>query len=325
MDYREAERYVLSLTDYEKTPFVAYTATTYDLRRVEDLLARLGNPHLVARTAHVAGTKGKGSTTAMIASVLSASGYRTGLYTSPHFHSLRERIRIDGAMINESEFASATERVQRAIEAMNNRTGAGLLTTFELLTAIAFYHFAQGGVQYQSVEVGLGGRLDATNVVQAGVCVITSISLDHTEVLGKTLPAIAAEKAGIIKTGTTVVCAPQAPGVDAVIAGRCRGAGAKLVRVGADVSWEAGAFDSNRQALRVHGRLGDYEVEIPLLGEHQMENAACAVAALEVLAEQGGRITAESISSGLASVAWPGRLQVLGNRPWLVCDGAHNA
>lgn len=325
MDYQQAERYVLSFTDYEKTPGVAYTSTTYDLRRLEVLLARMGAPHLRVPAAHIAGTKGKGSTSSMIASVLTASGYRTGLFTSPHFQTMRERIRVDGEMIPEEDFAFTVEQVRPLVEEVNRQDGWGQLTTFEVLTAVAFGYFAQRDVQYQVLEVGLGGRLDATNVVLPAVCVITSISLDHTEVLGNTLEKIAAEKAGIIKRGVAVVSASQVPGVDAVIAETCRQSDAPLIRVGADVLWHGGDFDSRWQEVTVAGRQGEHCFRIPLLGEHQLENAACAVAALEVLVERGARIGEQQIAAGMSRVQWPGRLQVLRELPWVVCDGAHNA
>ena len=324
MNYQEAERQILSFTDYEKTPGVLYTSTTYDLARMECLLQGLGNPHMAARSAHVAGTKGKGSTTAMIASALARAGYRTGLYTSPHFHTLRERIRVDGTMISEEAFAKVTDRLLPIVGAVNAESASGQLTTFEILTVLAFTYFAQCGVQYQALEVGLGGRLDATNVVKPDVCVITSISLDHTEVLGTTLEAIAAEKAGIIKQGSTVVVAPQVDAVDAVIARICQEKGAYLIRVGRDIVWEAGESSFGRQRCRVSGRTAEYNLDLPLLGEHQIENAACAIGALEVLVEKGGRLSTEDIVQGLAAVDWPGRLQVLRSEPWLVCDGAHN-
>ncbi|MBI2857174.1 MAG: bifunctional folylpolyglutamate synthase/dihydrofolate synthase, partial [Chloroflexi bacterium] len=196
MEYSEAERYILSFTDYEQTPGVAYTATTYDLRRMEDLLHRLGDPHRAARTAHVAGTKGKGSTAAMIASALTATGYRTGLYTSPHFLTMRERIRVDGRMISEADFARAVDTLLPEVAAVNAVHQENALTTFEVLTAVAFTYFSSSAAAYQVLEVGLGGRLDATNVVLPDVAVITSISLDHTQVLGNTVAQIAGEKAG---------------------------------------------------------------------------------------------------------------------------------
>jgi len=191
MNYQAALGYILSFTDYEKSPAVLYAAPSFDLRRMEELLERLGNPHLAARAVQVAGTKGKGSTAAMVASALGAAGYRTGFYTSPHLHTFCERISINGRNITEKELASLVMRLKPEIEAVNRRRAYGELTTFEILTAIAFTYFSEAKVDFQVLEVGLGGRLDATNVVEAEVAVITPISFDHTEVLGDTLAKIA--------------------------------------------------------------------------------------------------------------------------------------
>ena len=209
MDYQAAADYILSFTDYEQIPGVLYTSANYDLRRMEEILGRIGAPHLGARTIHIAGTKGKGSTAAMIASILTTTGYRTGLFTSPHLHTLRERIRVDGELISEEELALLVSRFRAEIDAVAARAAYGQLTTFEILTALVFAYFSQREVDFQVLEVGLGGRLDATNVAQSEVCVITSISLDHVEVLGSTLAEIAIEKAGIIKPGCIVVSAPS--------------------------------------------------------------------------------------------------------------------
>ena len=324
MDYQQALDYIYSFIDYERVPRPR-DAANYDLRRMGELLGRLDNPHLKARSVHVAGSKGKGSVAAMMASVLTASGYTTGLNTSPHLHTFNERIRVDGELISEAELASLVERIKPEIEAVNQKATYGRLTTFELITTLAFAYFEQKGADFQVIEVGLGGRLDATNVVQPEVCVITSISFDHTEVLGNTLAEIAAEKAGIIKPGSTVVTSPQIDDeVNRVFEQVCLRQHAKWIRVGSDVTWQSLGFDSSRQSLRVEGRLGSYELSIPLLGQYQLENAATAVAALEVLTEKGFHISRDSITKGLAQVSWPGRLQVLNRRPLIVVDGAHN-
>jgi len=291
---------------------------------MEELLARLGDPQLKARTIHIAGSKGKGSVAVMIASTLTTSGYTTGFYTSPHLHTFNERIRIDDRLISDKELVTLMDRLRPEVEAVNEGATYGQLTTFELITALGFAYFEQKGVDFQVVEVGLGGRLDATNVVRPEVCIITSISLDHTDVLGDTLLEIAPEKAGIIKPGSIVVTAPQVDEVAEIIEETRLSCQAELIRVGSDVTWESLGFDSSQQSLRVEGRLGSYELSIPLLGQHQLENAATAVAALEVLAEKGFHISEDNITKGLARVNWPGRLQVLSRRPLLVVDGAHN-
>jgi len=323
MDYQQALDYIYSFIDYETVPRPR-DAVHYDLRRVEELLGRLDNPHLKAKSVHITGTKGKGSTAAMMASALTASGYTTGLNTSPHLHTFNERIRVDGELISKAELASLVERLKPEVEAVNRKATYGRLTTFELTTALGFAYFKLKGVDFQVIEVGLGGRLDATNVVQPEVCIITSTSFDHTEVLGNTLAEIATEKAGIIKPGCVVVTSPQPGEVARIIEQTCLTRQAELVRVGSDVTWWSLGFDSSRQSLRVEGRLASYELSIPLLGQHQLENAATAVAALEVLAERGFHISRDSITKGLVQVSWPGRLQVLSRRPLLVVDGAHN-
>jgi len=319
MNYRQALDYVLSFADFERWPGAGY-AERWDLRRMEEFLERLGSPHLNRRTIHIAGSKGKGSTAAMIAAVLKTAGYRTGLYTSPHLHTMRERIKVDDELITEDEFAQAVIEVKSHIEA-TNRGEYGELSTFELLTGLAFAYFKKCGADFQVLETGLGGRLDATNIVaKPDVCVITSISLDHTAVLGDTLAEIAAEKAGIIKPGVTVVCAPQAAEAAGEIRRTCERKRAKLILVGEDIRWEAGDSDLSGQSVNVIGRNGEYELHIPLLGEYQLENSAAAVAALEVAG-----IEKEPIIEGLSRTQWPGRLEVLGENPLFVADGAHNA
>jgi len=324
MDYQQALDYIYSYIDYEQVPRVAYNEANYDLRRMHELLARLGNPHLKAKSVHIAGTKGKGSVAAMVASALEASGYTTGLYTSPHLTYLNERIRVDGELISNEELINLVEKLKPDIEAVHQKATYGQLTTFEVLTALAFAYFGLKEVDFQVLEVGLGGRLDATNVIQPEVCIITSISLDHTEVLGNSLAEIAAQKVGIIKPGSVVVTSPQRDEAGRVIEETCRNHEARLVRVGSDVTWQSLNFDSNRQQLQVKGRLDSYKLSLMLLGHYQLENAATAVAALEVLAERGFNISRSSIISGLARAKWPGRFQILSRNPLLVVDGAHN-
>lgn len=322
MNYQSAVDYILSFADYERIP---RSAVVFDLRRIEMLLARLGNPQDAAKTVHIAGTKGKGSTSAMIASILYQSGYRTGLYTSPHLLSIRERLQIDGEPITEKAFARLVSRLKPEFEAVNESGAYGELTTFELLTALALAHFKESAVDYQVLEAGLGGRLDATNVTSPEICVITSISYDHTDVLGDTLAEIATEKAGIIKPKSVVVVTRQSPEAMAVIEKTCREKDARLVSVGSEITWQRQTAGPDGQTFRLKGISGEYDLSLPLAGEHQLENAAAAVAAVEVLKEHGARISPESIARGLARVHWPGRLQVMRREPWLVVDGAHNA
>ena len=311
--YQQALDYLYSFIDYE-TMHQPRQAAHYDLRRMEELLCRLGSPHLTAKTVHIAGTKGKGSTAAMIASALAAAGYATGLYTSPHLTDIRERFQINGRLITRAELAiGGTE-----VTTVNRRATYGQLTTFELLTALGFCHFAGKGVDFQVVEAGLGGRLDATNVVSPEVGVITTISLDHIEVLGDSLAAVATEKAGIIKPGMTVVSAPQPPAAARVIEETCLKQGAGLIRVGTEVSWRRLDLDEGSQILEIKGRRNRYRLSLPLLGNFQQVNTATAVAALEALVEKGFDISPGAVTKGLGSVSWPGRFQIIRRRPGLV-------
>ncbi len=321
-DYQAALDYVLSFADYERA---FRSAVVFDISRIEALLKRLGKPQQAARSVHVAGTKGKGSTSAMIASMLIASGYRTGLYTSPHLHTFTERIQVDGEPIAEEKFAEIVWGLKPEVETVNRFGGLGELTTFEILTALAFVYFKERGVDFQVLETGLGGRLDATNVVKPEICAITSISFDHTEVLGNTLAQIAVEKAGIIKPGSRVVSAPQNPEASAVIERVCQERGASLIKVGQEVAWRRNKISDSGQSFQLKGIRGDYDFTIPLLGEHQLENAAVAVASLEILANLGAKVSPESMAIGLSQVCWPGRLQILQHNPLFVVDGAHNA
>jgi dihydrofolate synthase/folylpolyglutamate synthase len=315
--------FIYSFIDYEKQRD-PHIKTVWDLRRVDALLARLGNPHLKAKTVHIAGSKGKGSTAVMTASVLTAAGYKTGLYTSPHLHLFNERIRVDDKLISNDEIVELVAKIKPEVEAVNEEALYGRLTTFEVTTVLGFCYFAQKKADFQVIEVGLGGRLDATNVVNPDVCMITPISYEHTDILGDTLTAIAGEKAGIIKAGSVVVSAPQPDEADAVFAATCAKLRAKLIRVGKEITFQRTRFDDLRQSLIVHGRLRDYEFTIPLLGQYQLSNAAAAIGALEALIENGANIPPQAVLQGMQNVNWEGRLQVLNRHPLVIADGAHN-
>ena len=320
MKYKQALDYIYSFTDYEKLKGYHYTPQDFNLNRVEQLLTLLGNPHKAFPSVHIAGTKGKGSTAAMIESILRAAGYRTGLYISPHLHTFRERIRIGGELISEEDVVAGIE----SIRPMAEKTPG--LTTFEIITSLAFHLFAREQVDIAVVEVGLGGRLDATNVITPLAAVITSLSFDHTYLLGNTLASIAKEKAGIIKEGIPVVSAPQKPEALAVIEEVCQEKGAPLVLVGRDWSWrvltinlEGQEFEVLRDSIVIYRRLW-----IPLLGRHQFINATVAVACINELCNQGLGIPDKAVKEGLRQVRWPGRLEILQKRPFFVVDGAHN-
>ena len=314
----------MSLADFERgTHSPGHGA--FHLQRMTLLLDRLGNPHLAVPTVHVAGSKGKGSTAAMITAILTAQGYKTGLYTSPALHSVTERIRVGLEPIARPDFSALVDRIWPDAEWVAENGGHGEVTFFEFITVMAFLHFAQTGAHLQVIEVGLGGRLDATNVVVPAVSVITPIMLDHVAVLGDTVELIAAEKAGIIKQGVPVVTAPQVPTVLDVFVRVAAENGARLIRVGEEVSWEERDTDRAGQSFDIKGRRDIYRVWTRLIGDFQQENAATAVAAVETLAEGGVAVSAKSIVDGIAAVEWSGRLQVLYSKgPSVVVDGAHN-
>ena len=321
--FQEALDFIYSFIDYERQRDPR-AKTNWDLRRVELLLHRLGDPHLKAKTVHIAGSKGKGSVAAMTASVLTKAGYNTGLYTSPHLHFYNERIRVNNRLISNGEITELVARIKPEVEVINREATYGKLTTFEVTTALGFSYFAQKKVDFQVIEVGLGGRLDATNVLRPDVCVITPISYEHTDLLGNTLTAIATEKAGIIKEGSVVISSPQTDEADAAISLVCQKRGVKLIRVGKEVTYKGTKFSDSEQSLIVNGRLHNYKFTIPLLGQYQISNAATAIAVLEVLMEKGNKIHSRNIVQGMKEVNWEGRLQVVSRHPLVVVDGAHN-
>ncbi len=284
------------------------------LERITELMHRLGDVQQTLRFVHVAGTNGKGSTCAMLARVLCAAGYRTGLYTSPHLLRVTERIKIDGTEISESDFAACAQRVSEAMAGMDDAP-----TEFERITAMALCHFAAQKCDVVVLEVGLGGRLDATNVITAPeVSVIAGIGLEHTDWLGDTVEKIAFEKGGIIKPTRPVVLARQSEAVENVIRALCRERECALHVTAAPVPHES-SVDGQRFDYGAHVGLF-----LPLLGGYQLENAALAVETLELLRAQGWRISEEALREGLSQVQWPARLEVLRREPLVLLDGAHN-
>ena len=325
MDYTSALHHVLGLADLERMTDPPGTRPRYDLSRVATLMQHLGNPQRGVKTVHVTGTKGKGSTSAMIASILTSCGFNVGLFTSPHLHTMRERISINGQPLSEEVFADVVEQVWPSVKAIATGDFPECVTTFETLTAMAFSVFAGQNLDFQVLEVGMGGTLDATNVVEDPmICVITSISLDHIAILGDTVEAIARDKAGIIKPGATVITAPQTPSVIAILEEACLKVGARLVNVAEAYAWQGGSWDMRCQEFAVNGPSGSWQGKLPLLGEHQLENAVCAIAAVEAMAGCGVAVPHQEALDGLANVSWPGRLEVLQEGPLVVVDGAHN-
>lgn len=294
------------------------------LRRVHNLLARIGNPETAVPTVLIAGTKGKGSTAAIMASILQTGGFRVGLYTKPHLVEYRERFRINGELIDPDEIVRAVEAIRRHVEEMEG-TPDGAPTYFEVSVALAFWYFARARADLALVEVGLGGRLDATNVAEPVLSIITPVSYDHMDVLGATLDAIAREKAGIVRTRGTVVSAPQVPEALAAIIDVCARHEAALWLVDAVMRWEAHTSTLHEQMFSLQGPWRDYgRLRLPLVGAHQLVNAATAVAAVELLGEKGYPVTSGAVADGLAAVRWPARIEVIHERPYVVVDVAHN-
>lgn len=323
MTYDDALRYLLSFADFERTG--RFTERP-DVEPVRALLRELGDPHAGRITVHIAGSKGKGSVAAMVASVLTAAGIRTGLTTSPHLHRFVERVMVDGQPVTPGAFASAVAALPQAVEAVRGRFPDRELVTFDLITAAAFMAFRDAGAEAQVVEVGLGGRLDATNVFDAPeVCVITPVSLEHTAILGDTVAEIAREKAAIIKPNATVVMGLQRESAAEVIRARAAEAGAELVEVAQACALRIDERGPDGQRFTLRTPAGTYRLSIPLAGRHQVENAAAAVLAVEALARRGVPVASEHVRAGLARVRWPGRLERLQSRPLVIVDGAHNA
>jgi dihydrofolate synthase/folylpolyglutamate synthase len=328
MTYEQALAFWFGRINYEK---IVPGPGDLKLDRMRDLLRRLGDPHDRLRILHVAGSKGKGSTSAMLAAVLSQAGYRTGLFTSPHLDRVEERIQIDGTSIASADLAEVLGEIREAVEDPADPLAA---TFFEIATAAGLVHFARRRVDVAVLEVGLGGRFDATNVCQPLVSVITSISYDHTEQLGHRLASIAGEKAGIVKPGCPTVSGATAAEAREVIEAVCRERGARLQQLDVDFHhrYEPGrvvargkGYALEKPHVQISTRAQTWPVmELGLLGHHQADNAAVAVVCLEEARAQGLRVDEEAVRSGLAGVRWPARLEVFGGRPLVVLDCAHN-
>ncbi|MBI5301666.1 MAG: bifunctional folylpolyglutamate synthase/dihydrofolate synthase [Chloroflexi bacterium] len=328
MTFQDALQYIYSFATYEIIPATAAVPKNLKLERMPHLLAALGNPHHRFQSVHIAGTKGKGSTAAMTESILRAAGYRTGLYTSPHLHTFCERIQVAGKMISRDEVVAGVAKLKPIVAEFPN------ITTFEIITALAFDHFATHAVDFAVIEVGLGGRLDATNVVTPRVAVITSISYDHTAILGDTLTKIAREKAGIIKPGIPVVSAAQNEEARLVIEATAHERGALYVQVTQDNLFRAANMThriaADSQTLDgqriVWSRVEQADaLDLRLLGRHQIANATTVLAAIAMLREQGIAISDDAIREGFANVQWQGRFEILSRDPCVILDGAHNA
>ncbi|MEW6228350.1 MAG: Mur ligase family protein [Bacillota bacterium] len=317
MNYEEAIAFLRDLGKF---------GTNLGLGRTLALLRAMGDPHREIRAVHVAGTNGKGSVAAMTDSVLRAAGFRVGLYTSPHLFSYTERIKVNGKDIPRARVGDIMSRLRLLFEDIAADPALGPPTEFEMGTVMAFLYFAEEHVDYAVIEVGLGGRFDATNVITPLVSVITRVAMDHCDKLGNTVGEIAFEKAGIIKPGVPVVVGRQDTSALTVIKQVAGERSSRVVVLGEDITYERTAQSSESQTLRVsvRGKVFDH-LKIPLLGAHQVENAATAVGVAEVLRELGADVPPEAVRRGLELVRWPGRLEILQRRPLVLVDGAHNA
>jgi dihydrofolate synthase/folylpolyglutamate synthase len=323
MTHAEAIQFWFARVNYEqKMP----QPDDLKLSHIRALLHRLGDPQDRLRIVHIAGSKGKGSTSAMLDAILRAAGYRVGLFTSPHLVAVEERVQVDRQPINDAELTVLLNEIRQAAGDDLERE----LTFFEVGTAVGFLHFVRRRVDVAVVEVGLGGRFDSTNVCRPLAAIITSISLDHTQVLGHTLAQIAREKAGIVKAGRPTVSGVRGDGPRQVIADICRTRGAPLRQIDTDLSFTcepARITAQSERAAVAHIRTWrrDWpDLRLKLIGDHQADNAAVAVAAAEVLEELGLTIGVSAVRTGLAQVVWPARLEVLGRRPLALLDCAHN-
>ncbi len=325
LTYEEALSYIHNLNRF---------GVKLGLQNILNLLHILGDPHKGIKIIHVAGTNGKGSTCAMIDSILRACGFNVGLYTSPYLQVFNERIRVNGKNIPDNDIARLTQRIQGAIKFMEQK-GMHPPTEFEVVTALGFLYFKEQDLDFLVLEVGMGGRLDATNVVNPLVSVITPISLDHQQYLGGTLKNIAREKCGIIKKGVPVVTSYQEPEVMEVIESKCKELNCPLIKVlqeDIDTNVDKINIFYNRKSNDLRGQTFNLatsgiiykDLKTTLLGEHQVSNAATAVGAIEALRRVGVKIEKRAVYSGLINTRWPGRLEILSNNPTVLIDGAHN-
>jgi dihydrofolate synthase / folylpolyglutamate synthase len=325
--YQRALHYLLEKANYESKLPAHYDARTCGLARIRALLSRVGNPQKKLRTVHITGTKGKGSTATMLARMLEADSYSVGLYTSPHVEDLRERLSVNNKMIGKRQLVDLLNRIYPPLQKLAR---ADELTFFDIMTTLAFLHFADSQVDLAVIETGFGGGLDSTNVLTPEVVGITSLSLDHQHLLGPTIELIAAEKAGVFKPGVPVVTVNQNPKAMDVLQSRAVALDAPLSVVGRDIHYSY-RYETSRDE-GPHGRIclttetSEFQhLRVPLHGEHQAKNCALALAILDKLKERGFAIDDEKASQGLSSVELPGRMEMIGNKPRVLIDGAHNA
>lgn len=326
-NYTVALKYLNERMNVEKARPARLSPDTFKLDRMAAILDVLGNPQNDVRCVHIAGSKGKGSTVEMVASCLTACGYATGVYTSPHLIDVRERIRINSEMISYSQFARQMQSVARAVEQVTPAHGDA--TYFEVTTALALCHFAEQAVDVAAIEVGLGGRLDSTNLITPEVVGLGAIQLEHTQLLGDTLAQIAAEKAGIIKPGVTAITVPQAPEVLEVFRAVAAERGATLEVIGQTIDFSSRFVASPelgphaRISIRTSDNAVFEHIAVPLRGEHQAHNCALALAILLKLRERGFETPERLVAQGLARTPSVGRMELIAGKPRILLDGAH--
>ena len=316
----------MSLADFERNR-TAPEHSSFHLERMALLFEKYDKIHLKIPSVHIAGTNGKGSVAAMISSVLTEAGYTIGLYTSPHLHTVRERVRLNGMPVSETVFAGLVSKTWPVVCSVSNSGNYGSVTTFEMMTLMAIIYFAEQEVDLQVIEVGLGGRLDATNLVRTELSIITPIGLDHMETLGSTISKIAREKAGIIKTETPVVVAPQVPEAREVIAQLAHKRSAALIDVAQICTWSINTKELTRQTVKVKTEQQEYEYELGLGGEYQAENSVTSIVALEQLSDKGYDIfhKINILSNAFNKFNWPGRMEEIElGKQQILLDGAHN-
>jgi dihydrofolate synthase / folylpolyglutamate synthase len=334
MAYPEVIQYLNSLVNYERNINYSYQKTL-KLQRIQDFLSLVGNPQKSLRIIHIAGTKGKGSTCAMVAYILRQAGFSVGLYTSPHLKDFRERIRtlqpfVDNrsrragdfeGMVSKKALSNLVVELKPKIDKYNRKSKYGQLSFFEVYTALAFLYFKRKRVDFVVLETGMGGRLDATNAADSLICGITPLSFEHVQKLGNTLAKIASEKAGIIKqNGAIVISALQARQARRIIHERCKNFQARLYEVGRQIK-----YSESRRGLKIRGLKKDYkDLRLRLLGAHQAANAALAIGLIEGLSFCGFNITTAAIRQGLYNTVWPGRCEVMRKSPLVILDGAQN-
>jgi len=326
VSYKESIAYLNQFINFERLPEPRFNTRTEDIARFRELLDELGKPQSEYPIIHIAGTKGKGSTAAIISSILKAAGMRVGLYTSPHLVTVRERFRIQGRIISKPEFASLIRLIRRTSERVRLGDRLAFRTVFEHLTAAALLWFAWKKIDIGIIEAGLGGRLDATIIVDPVLSILTPIGLDHTAILGNTVSAIAADKAHIIKPGVPAVSAKQVPEAAIQLKKRAEQVSSQLTFAPGSGEFERLSTQWEHQRCRTFRRwLGDEPFLVKLSGRFQLDNVSTALSAVEVLNRMGFAVLPESVKVGLSRINWPGRLQYIRGRIPLILDGSHNA